>query len=421
MSTLLKAHLLKTDNPFIMLKCYLEDILKEQGLTWDDLVDALHREAGDEKLYELKISPELIEALGELKSEAEPWGELGFWSGPVDYGKYGLKIALPRSDKENKRIYGRKKGASKRTTELGGDTMHPNVRAHNIRNFISALKETKEYQNYPSLTKVVKGLEGVLRDIIAAEDEKPSKDLVAVREKGKKTVRGKRRVETLKNAIKDLDKIKKLVSSITDDDIMDFEGKMIYSPSLMKEIYNLLPKPENVVRLKTHANGEVIEDLKKLYGLDNKELESVKNKRDKDYLKIMERLNLSKDEEKDFSERIKKLEEIRDTLSKPVKYVTLKGEEERPLYEAIIDVRQSKTNVQLIDDIAEHKNANEIMSNLWKDLKKFGGKGLMAKLLKEPRVRERMGLPPTDEEISEKETQRIMDELAEGKEVTWGN
>ena len=189
----------------------------------------------------------------------------------------------------------------------------------------------------------------------------------------------------------------------------------------MKEIYNLLPKPENVVRLKAHANGEVIEDLKKLYGLDNKEFESVKSKRDKDYLKIMGRLNLSKGEEKDFSERIKKLEEIRDTLSKEVEYVTLEGEKKRPLYEAIIDVRQSKTNVQLIDDIAEHKNANEIMSNLWKDLKKFGGKGLMAKLLKEPRVRERMGLPPTDEEISEKETQRIMDELAEGKEVTWGN
>ena len=45
MSTLLKAHLLKTDDPFIMLKCYLEDILKEQGLTWSDLVDALKREA----------------------------------------------------------------------------------------------------------------------------------------------------------------------------------------------------------------------------------------------------------------------------------------------------------------------------------------------------------------------------------------
>ena len=218
MSTLLKAHLLKTDDPFIMLKCYLEDILKEQGLTWDDLVDALYRESGDKKRYKLKISPELLEALGELESETGEWGA-PFHSLPEPFGKHGLKIALPRSDKENKRIYGRKKGASKRTTELGGDTMHPNVRAHNIRSFISALKETKEFQQYPSLTKVVKGLEGVLRDIIAAEDEKPSEDLVAVREKGKKTVRGKRRVETLKNAIKDLDKIKKLVSSITDDDI----------------------------------------------------------------------------------------------------------------------------------------------------------------------------------------------------------
>jgi len=420
MSTLLKAHLLKTDDPFIMLKCYLEDILKEQGLTWDDLVDALQREAGDEKRYKLKISPELIEALGELESETGEWGA-PFHSLPEPFGKHGLKIALPQSDKESKKIYGRKKGASKRTTKLGSDPMHPVVRAHNIRSFISALKETKEFKKHPALTKVVKGLEGVLRDIIAVEDEKSSEDLVAVREKGKKGVVGRRRVVTLKDAIEDLDKIKALVSSMTDDDIMDFEGKMIYSPSLMKEIYNLLPKPENVVRLKAHANGEVIEDLKKLYGLDNDEdLQSVKNRRGKNYPKIMERLNLSKDE-KDFSERIKKLEEIRDTLSKEVEYVTLKGVEKRPLYEAIIDVRQSKTNVELIDDIAEHKNANEMMSNLWKDLKKFGGRGLMAKLLKEPRVRERMGLPPTDEEISEKETQRIMEQVEEGKEVTWGN
>jgi transcription termination factor NusA len=69
MSTLLKAYLLKTDNPFIMLKCYLEDILKEQGLTWQDLVDALEREAKQKTaLYDaLTFSPELKNALKKLK------------------------------------------------------------------------------------------------------------------------------------------------------------------------------------------------------------------------------------------------------------------------------------------------------------------------------------------------------------------
>ena len=69
MSTLLKAHLLKTDDPFIMLKCYLEDILKEQGLTWNDLINALKREAKQKtSLYDkLSFSNELKDALKKLK------------------------------------------------------------------------------------------------------------------------------------------------------------------------------------------------------------------------------------------------------------------------------------------------------------------------------------------------------------------
>ena len=68
MSTLLKAHLLKTDDPFIMLKCYLEDILKEQGLTWNDLIDALEREAKQKtSLYDkLPFSNKLKDGLKEL-------------------------------------------------------------------------------------------------------------------------------------------------------------------------------------------------------------------------------------------------------------------------------------------------------------------------------------------------------------------
>ena len=68
MSTLLKAHLLKTDDPFIMLKCYLEDILKEQGLTWGDLVEALKREAKQKtSLYDkLPFSNKLKDGLKEL-------------------------------------------------------------------------------------------------------------------------------------------------------------------------------------------------------------------------------------------------------------------------------------------------------------------------------------------------------------------
>jgi len=483
MSTLLKAHLLKTDDPFIMLKCFVEDILKEQGLTWDDLVNALKREAGSKKLYDkLPFSPELKNGLKELmeidsgffgrgklieqkitrrtpitieidpESEGEDWLAGATLRGKATSGKrvrQDPRLIYPKKKKKDGKIIpieegggyetpeteetvevppkgapkisGRPKGAPKTTTELGDDPMHPNVREKNIRNFINALKLSPEFKEHPALTKVIKGLQNILDVISRREDKKVPEKSRGIREEGKKRARKITRTGTLKEGINYLNKIKTLVSSITDDDIMDFEGKMIYSPSLMKKIYNLLPKPENIVRLKAHANGEVIEDLKKLYGLDNKDLESVKNRRGKNYPKIMERLNLSKDEEKDFSERIKKLEEIRDTLSKEVEYVTLEGVEKRPLYEAIIDVRQSKTNVELIDDIAEHKNANEMMSNLWKDLKKFGGRGLMAKLLKEPRVRERMGLPPTDKEISEKETQRIMEQVEEGKEVTWGN
>ena len=51
MPTLLKAYLLKTENPFLMLKCYLEDIQKseQQDILKDAWMDARDKRVAEEK------------------------------------------------------------------------------------------------------------------------------------------------------------------------------------------------------------------------------------------------------------------------------------------------------------------------------------------------------------------------------------
>tara|TARA_R110002020_G_scaffold363413_2_gene575716 strand:- start:687 stop:1928 length:1242 start_codon:yes stop_codon:yes gene_type:complete len=413
MSTLLKAHLLKTDDPFIMLKCYLEDILKAQGLTWNDLIDNIIRESEGKtrKHKKLTISPPLLQALEELSNDYPDFVNI---DKPT---KEGLKP--PKLEGRESKKFEDEQGELKTKVIMGDDLMHPHVMEENIRKFIQALKSSPEFQkDAPILKPILDGLEGMLKSYL--REEKTPERKIAVREPGK-TIEGKTHKVALNDGLEYLADIKKLITRISDDDIIDFEGERIYSAKLMKGVYDLLPTPKHIDSLKKHANGEVIDNLKNLYGFNSADLESIKNNRDKNHRKIMNTLKLTKEEEKSFSDRIRLLEDIRDTLSEEIKYVTLDGEEEKPLHEAIIDVYQSKSNVQLIEDIAEHKNANEIMSNLWKDLKKFGGKELMGKLLKDPNIREKMGLPPTDKQISEKETQRIMEQVEAGEEVTWGN
>ena len=74
MSTLLKSKLLKTDNPFIMFKCYLDDLLKSDK-TWEDLLEDMDdfkpSDKGKEKSI-VKIDPALISSLKALmKSNPE--------------------------------------------------------------------------------------------------------------------------------------------------------------------------------------------------------------------------------------------------------------------------------------------------------------------------------------------------------------
>ena len=70
MGTLLKAKLLKTNDPFIMLKCYLEDILKQDGATWDELIESMIT------TNEPKIPAKLVNTLQSLNTEELPRARL---------------------------------------------------------------------------------------------------------------------------------------------------------------------------------------------------------------------------------------------------------------------------------------------------------------------------------------------------------
>ncbi|QDP53607.1 MAG: hypothetical protein GOVbin556_71 [Prokaryotic dsDNA virus sp.] len=406
MSTLLKAHLLKTDNPFIMLKCYLEEILKEQGITWENLIDAIERESKKSKaLYSrLPISPKTVEILKDIL-EKYPVGNFREKTDTTE----GIKPPKLSGRKYEK--FEDSDGKLRTKTVTGNDPMHPEVMEQNIRTLISALEKSPAYEKEATVLKpIIDNLRAMLLEKQTVPKQKvPVKDI----DTGK--IKGKTHKQLLEDGLKLLENIETFAIEITEDDIVDLEGETIYGPKIEKAVNSLMKNPKSYINLMKHVENKEVEKIKEMYNLSNDDLESIKNVRDEKHIEVIETLQLSKEEQRYFRERLGLLEKINDKLNQEIEYETFEDSKlvkvKEPLHEIISNVYQYSNTVKIVKDIAEHRNINDRLKDLYKEYIKGGTLYTIPNLLNNPDIKNRMRADLT---VSD-----IMQRLEEGENVTW--
>ena len=223
MTTLLKAHLRKTNNPLdmfeILLHEYYPTILKATGKTF---VDAI-LDSGDSEVF----SKETLTAFKKLAG-ASKRTKVGRWMNK-DNPPFLLETV-----REN-------------------DGYEEESREQNLINFRNLLeKETKwDASKYGDLKKIIAGL----NQLISIEDkrlqEKTPRDVgmfEAERSASKEKV-----VEVDKELDKDLEDLQKLSGLLTKVDMVDFEGKLVYESEVEDPLLALIPNNKAIEKLEEAA------------------------------------------------------------------------------------------------------------------------------------------------------------------------
>tara|TARA_R110002012_G_scaffold8985_3_gene41267 strand:- start:24960 stop:26018 length:1059 start_codon:yes stop_codon:yes gene_type:complete len=240
MSTLLKAILLKTDNPFIMLKCYLEDILKAD-LSWDDLLNDMDKyKSGKDGV---KIDPVLISSLKKLRDNHP---EL-FQGGRLSTNQYDFTS---------------RKDTPEGGSEPSDNTFDMTVRHTNLLGFRDSLKSSKLFQDDPSTLKpIMDKLNDLIVSVIPKSRPFPSPD--------------KKRIKSLKVARTELNKLASKLKNVD----FDFDGKLIYDIDTEDMIFSIVSSKEDLSTLRRLADTSpeeykdsvAFEAQKDVYNLLNKQ------------------------------------------------------------------------------------------------------------------------------------------------------
>ena len=240
MGTLLKAILLKTDNPFIMLKCYLEDILKAD-LSWDDLLNDMDKYKSGKG--GVKIDPVLISSLKKLRDNHP---EL-FQGGRLSTNQYDVTS---------------RKDTPEGGSEPSDNTFDMTVRHTNLLGFRDSLKSSKLFQDDPSTLKpIMDKLNDLIVSVIPKSTSFPSPD--------------KKRIKSLKVARTELNKLASKLKNVD----FDFEGKLIYDIDTEDMIFNIVSSKEDLSTLRRLADTSpeeykdsvAFEAQKDVYNLLNKQ------------------------------------------------------------------------------------------------------------------------------------------------------
>ena len=223
MTTLLKAHLRKTNNPLdmfeILLHEYYPTILKATGKTF---VDAI-LDSGDSEVF----SKETLTAFKKLAGASKR----------TKVGRWMNKDSPPFLLDTIKDNHGYEEEA----------------RRNNLINFRNLLeKETKwDASKYGDLKKIIAGL----NQLISIEDkrlqEKTPRDVgmfEAERSASKEKV-----VEVDKELDKDLQDLQKLSKLLTKVDMVDFEGKLVYESEVEDPLLDLIPNNKAIEKLEEAA------------------------------------------------------------------------------------------------------------------------------------------------------------------------
>ena len=223
MTTLLKAHLRKTNNPLdmfeILLHEYYPTILKATGKTF---VDAI-LDSGDSEVF----SKETLTAFKKLAGASKR----------TKVGRWMNKDSPPFLLDTIKDNHGYEEEA----------------RRNNLINFRNLLeKETKwDASKYGDLKKIIAGL----NQLISIEDkrlqEKTPRDVgmfEAERSASKEKV-----VEVDKELDKDLQDLQKLSKLLTKVDMVDFEGKLVYESEVEDPLLALIPNNKAIEKLEEAA------------------------------------------------------------------------------------------------------------------------------------------------------------------------
>jgi len=466
MPTLLKAHLLKTDDPFIMLKCYLEDILKEQGLTWDDLVDALKREAKQKTaLYgKLPFSNKLKDGLKELME--------------IDSGFFGQGKLIEQKITRPTPI----------TSEIDPETegedwlKHPDLQDEDTSG--------KRIRQDPRLTRPKrKKKDG---KIIPIEEgggyETPeTEETVEVPPKGAPKISGRKTIEVKD---KDGNKKKKIVTGddpmhpvVREDNIRNFINALKSSPefkenptvlknvveglqAILDKIYTLeskeVPKESRGVKEKGKKSarklaetriliqgankiGELVNDFETaiaradsldfkgplIYNVAVEEavqdlLSSNKAKAklrqyasgelSKDVRRNLENKDLPENEKEELENKLKLLDKIESALNSKIKYPALEGMREESVLDAIFYAYNQKTGV-VIADLSEHPKISSKMADLKGRVNKKGMSNLLNELKDDPEIQRRMDAK-RQKGIEETEGEKAFAALLSGEKIT---
>jgi hypothetical protein len=370
MSTLLRANLQKTNNPFILLKCYLEDILKKDKLTWKELIESMIN------TNEPKMSPQLIQALQALLKSDKT-----------------LNVRLKQGTKP--------KGKGERGTyeQLSDDPYVYSVKETNVRNLLDAIKNSDWFQKDPTTVKpIIDGLTTLIEDISAHQSEQRPRKF----ERGEADLPMRRKPPTSKDrpnkqAIADLNKARRILKVIKkklEVAELDFDGDLIYDESVEKVIFNIIKDKHDIVQLKRLAGREYVEE-----STDTTD------------------------------ERIQNLrKEIFNLLNKETTFATPDGNRTERLVDAIVYAYQQKTGVVLAD-IADHKNLYNKKHAIWDVVNEEGWRGLQ-RLLSDPKLIERAKKrkPKKETKVKEEEafeeimeeSETLLDRLFREGKAEWG-
>lgn len=322
MSTLLKSKLLKTNNPFIMFKCYLDDLLKSDK-TWEDLLEDMDdfkpSDKGKEKSI-VKIDPALISSLKALMKSNPELFRGGKLLTSLDSRK--------ETGESNTRI---SPSLSIKPTTLDDNTFNYKVRHTNLLGFRDSLKSSKLFSEDPSTLKpIIEKLNDLISKVSTHQSTKQPSAVSPDKTKVKSLEAGLKELRTVHNRLKDAD--------------FDMAGKLIYDSDTEDLIFGIINSNEQIAQLR-----RLSEEPKQLEG-------------DSEYGKLrMDLFNL---------------------LNKPTKYNTIEGIQEGKLSEAIIDAYTQKTGVSIArqEQIAQLRSAQRTVH----DAVNTGGKRKLEDIMADP-------------------------------------
>ena len=337
MTTLLKAHLRKTNNPLdmfeILLHEYYPTILKATGKTF---VDAI-LDSGDSEVF----SKETLTAFKKLAG-ASKRTKVGRWMNK-DNPPFLLETV-----REN-------------------DGYEEESREQNLINFRNLLeKETKwDASKYGDLKKIIAGL----NQLISIEDKRlqgKTPRSVGMFE-AERSASKEKVVEVDKELDKDLKDLQKLSGLLTKVDLLDFEGKLVYESEVEDPLLALIPNNKAIEKLEEAAKPSYYFkplNVKEANRSQNSSLNKlIRDDFEKEIKSEFEKLKREKFGLERLSQKTKPFEEYREERSKDFKsfkknwldsnYEQVGVNTENKLYTDDSEVKLFSKNNMKVNDLKE--------------------------------------------------------------------